>query len=277
MRFGESAAPDSHCWTLPKPRMFQGADQDVAVQLSGNGTYRYWDLIRCLDTRECPLDAPTVANLRFLHDLRNEIEHHMPPGMDDYLASRYLACAMNFEYWITHLLGESHSLRGHVALALQFGDVAGAESEAPEAALPARIATYVREFESGLPEEDFRSERYKFSVYFVRRIVGKPGQAERVIEFISPDDPRAAGLSPEFVTIKETERTKLLPGEIVERMKGEGFPRFGMQRHTDLWKAMDGRNPGKGLGVWIGGRWFWYERWLEAVRKHCRENSARYK
>lgn len=244
---------------------------------NANGTFRYWDLTKSLSASECPLDPPTIANLRFLHDLRNEIEHHMPPGMDDYLASRYLACAMNFEYWLTELFGESHSLRGHVALALQFGDMAGAESQPPEAALPARIANYVREFETGLADEDFRSERYKFSVFFVKRIVGKPGQAERVIEFIPADDPRAAGLAPEYVAIKETERPKYLPGRIVEMMKAEGYPRFGIQRHSDLWKAMDARNPGKGYGVWIGGRWFWYERWLGVVRKHCRDNAAKYK
>jgi hypothetical protein len=88
-----------------------------------NGTFRYWDLMACLNAEKCPLDTATAANLRFLHDLRNEIEHHMPPGLDDYLGSRYLACALNFEYWLTTLFGPKLSLQQHVALALQFGDV----------------------------------------------------------------------------------------------------------------------------------------------------------
>lgn len=89
-------------------------------QRNPNGTFRYWDLMECVSAATCPLDGATVANLRFLHDLRNEIEHHMPPGMDDYLASRYLACVMNFEYWLTTLFGEEHSLREHVAPGARF-------------------------------------------------------------------------------------------------------------------------------------------------------------
>lgn len=108
-------------------------------------------------------------------------------------------------------------------------------------------------------------------------MVGKPGQAERVYEFISADDPRAAALAPEYVAIKETERTKYLPSEIVGLMHDEGFPRFGMQRHTELWKSQDARKPGKGFGVMIGGRWFWYERWVDVVREHCRADAAKYR
>ncbi len=40
-----------------------------------------------------------------------------------------------------------------------------------------------------MPEADIKAERYKFSVAFVKRVVVKPGQAERVYEFIAADDP----------------------------------------------------------------------------------------
>jgi hypothetical protein len=98
---------------------------------NADGTYRYWDLMKCLDEGSCPLDAATKANLRFLHGLRNEIEHHMPPALDDYLASRYFACTLNFEYWLTTLFGERYSLRDNVALALQFGDLHHGETPTP--------------------------------------------------------------------------------------------------------------------------------------------------
>lgn len=79
-------------------RYYEQVGKRRRFERNSNGTFRYWDLMRCVAVPDCPLDGATVANLRFLHDLRNEIEHHMPPAMDDYLASRYLACAMNFEY-----------------------------------------------------------------------------------------------------------------------------------------------------------------------------------
>jgi hypothetical protein len=244
---------------------------------NANGTFRYWDLKKCMAVATCPLDPATVANLRFLHDLRDEIEHHMPAGLDDYLGSRYLACALNFEYWLTTLFGGRHSLQAQIALALQFGDVDRAEDSPPAAALPARIAKYIRDFEEALPLEQFHSERYRYSLFFVKRTVGKPGQADRVIEFVAPDDPRAKGLSKEYYTIKEIEKPKYLPGEVVAILKSEGYPNFGMQRHVELWKARTAKDPAKGYGVMVGGVWLWYERWVELVRRHCRENADRYR
>jgi hypothetical protein len=242
-----------------------------------NGTFRYWSLLDCLDASSCPLDSATKSNLRFLVGLRNEIEHHMPPAMDEYLGSRFLACALNFEYWLTSLFGSAHSLQSAVAVALQFADIQGAPDVNPEPALPARVAKYIREFEEALPDEEFQSERYKFSVFFVKRTVGKPGQAERIVEFVSPDDPRAQGLQKDHYTIRETERPKFLPGEIVRMMKAEGFSHFGMQRHIDLWKANDAKNPGKGYGIAIGGIWYWYEPWVDFVRRHCRKHADQFR
>ena len=241
-----------------------------------DGTFRYWDLIECLDQSACPLDGATKANLRFLHGLRNEIEHHMPPALDDRLASRYLACALNLEYWVTALFGARYSLRGHVALALQFGDLYHGEVAEPPLALPARINNYIREYESALPAEEFASERYKLSLLFVKVAVGKPGQADRVIQFLSPDDPRAAALDPDHVVIRETERLKHRPSEVVRKTQDAGYRKFGMHNHTELWKAMDAKDPAKGFGVWIGGVRYWYERWVEAVRQHCADYAGAY-
>ena len=50
-----------------------------------------------------------------------------------------------------------------------------------------------------------------------------------------------------------------------------------MQHHIDLWKEKDAKNPKKQLGVQVEGSWYWYEPWVEEVRKHCRENEAIYK
>jgi hypothetical protein len=60
-------------------------------------------------------------------------------------------------------------------------------------------------------------------------------------------------------------------------VKAEGFTKFNMQHHTDLWKAKDGRNLKKQLGVQVEGSWYWYEPWVTEVRNHCHENEALYK
>src|SRR4051812_29041027 len=41
------------------------------------GTFKYWDLRKCISARECPIDNETKKNLLFLIGLRDEITHHM--------------------------------------------------------------------------------------------------------------------------------------------------------------------------------------------------------
>ncbi len=60
-------------------------------------------------------------------------------------------------------------------------------------------------------------------------------------------------------------------------MKSEGFKRFTMTSHTNLWKSLDAKNPAKGLGVRVEKSWYCYDAWIEQVRSHCQANAAIYK
>lgn len=77
--------------------------------------------------------------------------------------------------------------------------------------------------------------------------------------------------------LRETEKKKYRPGTIVKQMKAEGFTNFGMQRHVDLWKDKDAKNPKYQFGTDVEGNWFWYESWLTEVRNHCVKNADLYK
>jgi len=60
-------------------------------------------------------------------------------------------------------------------------------------------------------------------------------------------------------------------------MKKEGFPRFSMTAHTNFWKETDARNNAKGYGVKVEGTWYWYDNWVEQIRKHCQESGDLYR
>ena len=92
---------------------------------------------------------------------------------------------------------------------------------------------------------------------------------------VAADNETAVAINKVF--LRETEKTKYRPGTIVKQMKAEGFTRFGMSQHTDLWKEKDARNPKHQFGTNVEGHWFWYETWLTEVRKHCVENAAVFK
>ena len=59
-------------------------------------------------------------------------------------------------------------------------------------------------------------------------------------------------------------------------MQEDGYVRFKMHHHTKLWQARDGKKPGRGYGVVVSGTWYWYERWIDEVKRHCEEHRETY-
>ena len=243
------------------------------------GAYKYWELKRCLKDEACPLDEPTKLNLNFLIGLRHEIEHHMSAGVDEQLSGRYMACCLNYERYICDLFGEKYSLDKVVAFTLQFRDFTKpTSSEINAAPFSPNVANYLQEFDRKLSEEDMNSQYFRCRFLFTPVVTSKSAQSDRVIEFVpfNSDMGREINDKYEQVMLREVERPKHKPGAIVNMMNKEGYPLFNMYRHTQLWKKMDGRNSGKGYGVEIAGNWYWYDRWVNEVRKHCEENRESY-
>ena len=108
------------------------------------------------------------------------------------------------------------------------------------------------------------------------KTVNHPNQADQVITFVKADSELAKSINATYTVIRETERQKWLPSQIVAKVKAEGFPRFGMAQHTDFWKSCEAKNPANGYGVQVAKTWYWYDSWLATVRKHCKDNSEMY-
>lgn len=244
-----------------------------------SGAFKHWELERCLNEKACPLDGPTKHNLRFLIGLRHEIEHHRSAGTDELFSGRYLACCLNYERYICELFGNRQSLGAAASFTLQFRDLnatdAPAEAVAP---LPSNVARYLQEFDAELSDEEIASPHFRRRFLFVPVVTSKKAQADAVIEFVSPNSDLGLAINEQYqqVILKEVERPKLLPSEVVALMQEEGFVRFNLHHHAQLWKRLDGKNPGKGYGVLIASTWYWYERWVNEVRQHCVQNRGDY-
>ena len=143
--------------------------------------------------------------------------------------------------------------------------------------LPKNIYAYIEGFDAGLSDEEFSSPRYAYRLLFVPKTVNHKGQADRVIEFVKSDSPLAANINKQYAVIKETEKKKYLPKQIVDMMKAEGFNKFRMHEFTQLWKSREAKNPSKGYGTTVAGNtWYWFESWISEVRRHCQENKELY-
>ena len=243
-----------------------------------SGAYKYWELERCLNDKACPLDHPTKLNLRFLIGLRNEIEHHQSAGTDEQFSGRYLACCLNYERYICDLFGEQYSLGATVAFTLQFRDFTNAslpkEAVAP---LPSNVAKYLQEFDAELSDQDLESLYFRRRFLFIPVVTSKKAQANEIIQFVSSDSELGKAINEKYqVLLKEVEKPKHLPSQIVKLMKKEGYVRFKIHHHTLFWKEMDAKNSSKGYGVLVVRTWYWYDRWVEEVRKYCADNRELY-
>ena len=108
---------------------------------------------------------------------------------------------------------------------------------------------------------------------FVPKVSGKASKADLAVEFIKPGSPEAEAVG--RVLLKEVERPKFLPSEIVAKVKAAGYPAFGMYDHTLLAKQLYARKAGKGFGVMVAKTWYWYENWFEKVIEKLAEGWAR--
>ena len=124
--------------------------------------------------------------------------------------------------------------------------------------LPETIETYIKTFDSGLTSEEYNSEEYATRYLFVPKTTNRPGQADRVIEFVK-------------------EKTKFLAGQIVDAMKAKGYTKFNFHKHTELWKENDAKNPAKGYGGIVAGKhWYWYQSWFNFIEEHCKNHKSWY-
>ena len=244
-----------------------------------HGAYKYWELERCLNDMNCPLDHDVIQNLKFLIGLRHEIEHQMTTRIDDLLSARFQACCINYHEAITSLFGEPYGIAKHLAFSLQFSSLSEEQIDTlgKHSGLPSHIKRYIEGFDGALTSEAFTSQKFAYRVIFVPKTVNHPNQADQVITFVKADSEIAKTVNATYAVIKETERPKRLPSEIVATMKTEGFPKFGMTQHTDLWKKSDAKNSSRGYGVQVAKAWYWYDLWLDEVRKHCMENAELYR
>lgn len=261
-------------------RYFEQRGKRRVFDRTKHGAYKYWELERCLKEKSCPIDPDSSNNLRFLIGLRHEIEHQMTRSLDNYLSGRYQACAVNYNDYLKKLFGKRHGLDKFLSYSIQFVELTSEQisGPAPAAQIPERLRAYIAEFDSDLDHDSYNSPRFSYRLLFKKKVVNKPGQADRVVEFIDPNSELAKSIDREYWVKKEVERKKFLPSGVVAEVQLAGFPKFKLQPdHVNMWKSEDAKNPSKGYGVQVESTWYWYESWIKRCIELCKKAGAKYK
>ena len=257
-------------------RYYQKRGKRKRYDRTKHNAYKYWELERCLNEIKCPLDKETAQNLKFLIGIRHEIEHQRTDRIDEYIGSKLQACALNYNRELVKLFGEKHSIQPHLSLAIQLTPLDPMQErqlrEEAGSLRHSNIMKFITEFEAELSEEELKAQTYAYRVLNVPILVNRANQADKAVEFVKAESDDARNISKTL--IRSVEKPKYLPGHIVKVMKDEGYQKFSMHYHTKLWQSKDARNPKFNYGVWVAKQWYWYENWLQVVRKYCEKTYS---
>lgn len=242
-----------------------------------SGAFRHWELERCLNDDECPLDNPVKVNLKFLIGLRHEIEHQMSNSIDAFISSKLQAYCINYNKAIKKLFGNDYAIDKYLSYSIQFATLTD-DQIIKENKVPQRVLSYIQSFETNLTPEIYNSKEYAERVIFSKINAPNPGSADEVVKFIPENSPLAREIDESQKKYAlEKERQKYKPAKIVDAMKDQGFSKFTMKHHTDLWKSLDAKNPSSGYGINLSdGSWYWYKNWFDLVVDHCQKNPTKY-
>jgi len=259
-------------------RYYEQQGQRKRYHKTKKGADKHWELERCLDDLASPIDKVAKSNLKFLIGLRHEVEHQMTTRIDDYLSARFQACCLNYNEYIKTLFDDGLGIDKHLSFSLQFSSIK--EEHASQLReftdLPENISSFINGFDSELPQAEYNDLRYSYRVLYVPKSVNHKGQADKVIEFIPANSPEAEKLNKEYVLIKEKEKQKYLPSEIVKIINDMGYVDFKQYQHTVLWQEKKAKDKDKNFGVQVAKTWYWYDTWLKVVKIHCADNAKKY-
>ena len=238
-----------------------------------NGSYKYWELEKCLKYENSPIDKDTSDNLRFLIGLRHEIEHQMTTKIDDLLSARFQACCLNYNNYLKKLFNDE-GIDKYLSFSIQFSSITKEQKDLlKDSNLPKNILNYIEAFDDNLSQDEFNSPRFSYRVLFIPKLANHKGQADKLIEFVKSDSELAQGTNKTYAVLKETEKDKFLPKHIVELMKNKGYKNFSIHKHTDLWKGKNAKDPSLNYGVEVEEKWYWYKKWVDEVERYCQEHK----
>lgn len=204
----------------------------------------------------------------------------MTQVLDNYLSARYQACALNFNAYLKSLFGQNHGLDAQLTYTIQFAELTAEhfkEAETPEL-LPSNLRAYIMAFDGALSHDEYNSPRYSYRLLFKKKLVNRPGQADKVIEFIDPNSDLAKTIDKEYWVKKEVERPKFLAKHVVAEVRKAGFAKFRTQpEHLNMWRSEDAKNPARGYGAEVAGTWYWYEPWVKRCIQLCEAAGEKFK
>ena len=226
----------------------EGINYKYDNEKTRGGADRYWDLGKCLRHQRCPLTLGVVTNLKFLIEIRHEIEHRSTSRIDDSIGAKLQSCALNFNNMIKQEFGAQYGLERRLPLALQF--VSFDKEQLTElkksSGLPKNLETTIDDFERQLTDEQMKDPAYRMSYAFSPITAKKPGTSDVAVTIVPSGSEESKEIGK--IIFKEINKERYPAKKVIEKINAEGFVNFKMQDHTKLWQQLEAKKLEKGYG-----------------------------
>ena len=156
-----------------------------------NGERKSWELAKCI--KEIYLNDITAErkNLEFFIKLRNKIEHHFVPEIDQDIYGECQSMLMNYESLLVGEFGEEFSIDENLVFALQFSKILHPEQikllKRKKSLDYRNIKDFVDKYRSKLKKDIVESLNYSFRVFLVPKVVSSKNSADFTLEFVKYD------------------------------------------------------------------------------------------
>jgi len=238
-----------------------------------DGDRKTWPLSESLD-KYWKTNSPMKSNLDCLIKLRNKIEHINLPEIDVKFSGHLQASLTNFESILTKEFGKQHALMPNISLALQLSVTQEQKKALNKIQSDLILANrFIDSFEEKLPKDFLSSPEYRATYFLTPKTSNNKTSCNLAIEIIQPGSDEELEVNKILTLIKEREKEKFKPKQIVVLMNREGYRTFTMHKHTLLWKEKNAKE-NSSYGVKLSdGQWYWYATWVDVVREYCRKNN----
>lgn len=183
------------------------------------------------------------ANIEFMIETRNSIEHELLGQIDTCLQSKFQACAVNFNTMLKQWFGNHMDLAEHLSFAVQFANLSTQQlNQIQMQELPETIKAIDINLAKKYSPEALLSKAYDFTVYYGQTLGAKSTAGQTFFADGSEGDKAISN-----IVIKKQPSDKSHPftaANVKDEINKKIHPKINQTMHTNAWKLYDVRPSG---------------------------------
>ncbi|MFE6816127.1 DUF3644 domain-containing protein [Streptomyces sp. NPDC057677] len=167
---------------------FTHKGKDGKALKTRDGDTKTWELVRCAEEAYSESD-PIRKNIEFFVGIRNKIEHRFQKSLIVATGARAHALVINYEAELIARFGAEHSLSSELRFPVFVQSLTpeGVDEQLKiRSKLPAKVKSYITQFEVNLADSIKESERYEYRV-LLTPLKGPKGDADLAVTFLRAD------------------------------------------------------------------------------------------